>query len=123
MQNGKVLAETLRPGDVIRPPARELSGWMRKRAAERQLDESALCMTVSSVREGQADAGGRWVLITAQMSNAWHEAQGSRRHDWTFRARPGTPWPLISRAEHAVAPQMDMAALAGAAPTPPGLER
>lgn len=113
MLNRKVPAETLRPGDVIRPPARELSLWMRKQAAEHQLDEAALCMIVSSVREGPADAGGRWTLITARMSSAWHAAMGSRPSDWTFRARPNTPWPLMSREERASAPELSMAALAG----------
>lgn len=122
MQNCKVPAETLGPGDVIRPPARELSGWMRRRAAEHQLDETALCMTVSSVREGPADSGGRWTLITARMSSAWCAATGSRPYDWTFRARPNTPWPLITREERALAPEMGMAALAAPSPKP-GMER
>src|SRR3990167_4048454 len=42
-------AETLRVGDVIFPPAREVSLWMRRNARERGLPDTALYLTVRAV--------------------------------------------------------------------------
>lgn len=55
----KVPAETLQPGDVIRPPARELRLWMRRDAQRRGLTDDALWMTVLEVRAGASDTNGR----------------------------------------------------------------
>lgn len=90
-------AETIKPGDVILPPERELRLWMRRSLREKGLGEEALQLTVAEAIEGAPDKRGRWVQIKAQYSAAWCRdyADQSRPHYMTFKARPGTPWPLI----------------------------
>ena len=83
-------AETLRVGDVIFPPAREVSLWMRRNARERGLPDTALYLTVRDVREGRPDTRGRWLVFFTDHSPAWN--QGRNPYLFTFRARPGTPW-------------------------------
>lgn len=84
--------ETLRAGDVILPPARELSLWMRRHARERGLSDAALNLTVIRTREGNPDTRGRWVVVEAAHTEEW----GLRAFPFIFKARPGTLWPLIS---------------------------
>ena len=91
----KVPANTIKPGDTILPPARELSLWMRRNAAERGLSESDLTMTVTEVRDGQPDQRGPWVWIRAEMSAAWNA--GNKSLPWVFKARPSTMWPVVQR--------------------------
>lgn len=86
-------AAALQVGDVILPPAREMSLWMRRHARERGLTESALHLTVTQVREGATDKRGRWLIIKADHTPEWN-ADG-RVLAFTFKARPETPWPLI----------------------------
>lgn len=90
----KVQASTLKAGDVVMPPEREVRLWMRRTITERGLSESALHLTVTKIEEGAPDKKGRWILVTADYSAEFY---GDRK-PWpiTFRARPDTPWPLIS---------------------------
>ena len=87
-----ITADTIRIGDVIMPPARELSLWMRRTVRERGLAESALYLTVTEIREGQPDARGPWLVVKTQQAEAW-----GARLPFTFKARPSTTWPLIHR--------------------------
>jgi len=80
----------IRPGDVILPPARELSLWMRRDAATKGLPASALRITVERVREGEADKRGRWIIVSGYLPDAWYNGHG--RYPFTFKARPATPW-------------------------------
>jgi hypothetical protein len=82
-------AELLAVGDVIMPPPREVSLWMRKRAAERGLPESALYLTVAEVREGEPDSRGRWLAVNGLHTAEW--AEGARR-PFRFKVRPETLW-------------------------------
>ena len=102
-----ILAETIRIGDVILPPARELSLWMRRTCAEKGLPESALYLTVREIREANPDKRGRWLIIKTEQTPEWNAPNsgnndiwcgpGSRSHSFNFKARPTTPWPLIQR--------------------------
>jgi hypothetical protein len=86
-------AETLKPGDVILPPAREIQLWMRRDALQRGLSETALHLTVVDVREGKPDKKGRWIIVRCDQSAEW--LAGRVGYPFTFRARPETPWPII----------------------------
>lgn len=94
MQN--VLVETLKAGDVIMPPARELRLWMRRALAERNLPESALHLTVTEIQEGSPDKRGRWLIVKANQAPEWF--QQCKPYPFIFKARPGTPWPKIESA-------------------------
>ena len=93
-------AEAIQVGDVILPPVRELSLWMRRCARERGLSDDALHLTVTEVREGAPDKRGRWLVVKTWQTDEWCQGQVSRG-PFTFKARPGTPWPLIREARHA----------------------
>lgn len=92
-------AAMLHVGDVILPPARELRLWMRRHLQEHNLSESALHLTVTEIREGAPDARGRWLIVTTQQAEEWN----ANRYPFTFKARPGTPWPIVA-ARPEVAP-------------------
>jgi hypothetical protein len=85
-------AATIRVGDTVRPPEREMRLWMRRHAAEKGLDDHALWLNVTEVREGMPDKRGRWLVITGLMTPQWYGV--SRKSPWTFKARPETPWPI-----------------------------
>lgn len=85
--------ETLKPGDVILPPERELRLWMRRTCEERGLDESALYLTVEEAAEGIPDKRGPWVVLITRHSEAWTD--GRHSSPFRFRARPGTLWPVV----------------------------
>ena len=91
----KVLAETLKTGDVILPPAREVQLWMRRSCQERNLPETALHLTVRNVREGRADKRGRWLVISCDQSPEWTKDQ-TTTFPFTFKARPETPWAKVA---------------------------
>ena len=86
--------QTLKVGDVILPPAREMSLWMRRVLAEKGLPESALYLTITDIREADADARGRWVTIGTLQDAAWCSPLPRQR--WTFKARPQTLWPVVT---------------------------
>jgi hypothetical protein len=92
-------AEQIKVGDVILPPARELSLWMRRTMREKGLTEEALYLTVTEIREGTPDKGGRWLVVKCQQTDEWTRdyRPESKHHPFTFKARPVTPWPLIRR--------------------------
>lgn len=102
-----VTVETLKVGDVIWPPARELSLWMRRSCKEKGLLGSALALTVREVREGRPDKRGRWLIVKTEQTPEWNALNtgnndiwcgpGSRSHSFNFKARPETPWPVLSR--------------------------
>jgi len=85
------LAETLKVGDVIMPPPRELRLWMRRTLQERGLPESALHQTIINIEEGSPDKRGRWLIITAIHSPEW----STSGHSFRFRVRPETPWAVV----------------------------
>jgi hypothetical protein len=93
-------AETIQVGDVILPPARELSLWMRRTAREKGLGDEALYLTVTEIREGTPDKGGRWIVIKSQQTAEWKRDYRPESTDlpFVFKARPATPWSIISRA-------------------------
>ena len=90
----KVLAETLRVGEKIMPPAREVRLWMRRRLDERGLAETALHLTITNIDEGAPDKNGRWLVITTEATPEWNEGY-VRAIPFRFRVRPETPWMRI----------------------------
>ena len=90
----KIPISSLKPGDVILPPARELRLWMRRECARRALPESALHLTVVSVSEGQPDSRGAWSIVTCRETPEWG-AKRTASFPFVFRARPCSAWPLI----------------------------
>ena len=90
----KVRAEILKIGDQIMPPAREVQLWMRRHLQERDLPESALYLTITSIEEGLPDKRGRWLIVTADQSAEWNE--GRNAMPFRFKARPETPWRKIA---------------------------
>jgi hypothetical protein len=85
--------ENLKVGNMIMPPAREVQIWMRRAAQERNLPESALLLTITSIEEGTPDKRGRWLIICADNTPEWN-ADRARPTPFRFRARPETPWPV-----------------------------
>ena len=93
-----ILSDTLRVGDVILPPARELNLWMRRHVEEHKLPETALYLTVTAIREGTPDKRGRWLIVQSDQTDEWYSGElYERRLPFTFKVRPVTAWPLISR--------------------------
>ncbi len=86
----KVSANTLKTGDTIMPPPRELSLWMRRRLQEKKLPESALYLTITSVEEGNPDKRGRWLIIRTNQTAEW--CAGGTLYPFSFKVRPETPW-------------------------------
>lgn len=98
----KVPIESLKPGDLILPPERELSLWMRQAALDKGLPYEALYLTVIGSEEGPPDKGGRWWRIEAVSSRLWRDkwfCGGIEAVPWRFRARVGKLWPLIPASE------------------------
>lgn len=89
----KVPAQSLRVGDTIMPPEREVRLWMRRTLQERNLPESALHMTITSINEGTADKGGRWLIVIADQAPEWFVNRNP--YPFKFKVRPETPWPTI----------------------------
>jgi hypothetical protein len=85
-------AEFITVGDVILPPEREMRLWMRREASSRNLTDNALHLTVTEIYEGASDKRGRWIVIKAKYSPEFHSGHISM----TIKARPNTPWPIIS---------------------------
>ena len=67
----KVAVRDLRPGDVIMPPAREVSLWMRRTLEQEGLAEEALYLTVIEVKEGRSDRNGSWIVVKAIHTPEW----------------------------------------------------
>jgi hypothetical protein len=76
-------------GDIILPPERELSLWMRRHIAEKGLDESALHLTVLTINHSR-DKRGPWIHIRAQYPPTWGHTS-----TFSFKARPETDWRKI----------------------------
>jgi len=89
----RVLAEALKVGDTIMPPAREVQLWMRRWAQERNLSEAALYLTITEIQEAQPDKRGRWLLVSSDQTAEWNE--GRNGHPFRFKVRPETPWQVI----------------------------
>lgn len=92
----KIPVGSLRPGDVILPPERELRLWMRRECAKRGLNESALRLTVLAVSDGQTDCRGAWSVVTCRETPEW-TANRTTSFPFVFRARPCSAWPVIQR--------------------------
>lgn len=92
----KVPAKDLRPGDVILPPEREMALWMRRHIRESGLPETALYLTIEEIHDGAPDTRGPWLVVRSRQAEEWYA--GHRSYPFTFKVRPATPWPLISRA-------------------------
>lgn len=86
-------AEFIKVGDIILPPEREMRLWMRREVSTRNLTETALHLTVTEVYEGSPDKRGRWVIIKAKYSPEWNSGLVQ---SMTIKARPNTPWPVIT---------------------------
>ena len=89
----KVLAETLRVGDKIMPPDRELRLWMRRDLTARNLPESVLHLTITKIQEGYEDKNGRWLWFTCDQTPEW--LGDCRPYPITFKVRPMTPWAKV----------------------------
>jgi len=89
----KVRAETLKIGEKILPPAREVQLWMRRACQEKNLPESALHLTITGIEEGSPDKNGRWLIFTTEQTPEWHG--GTKPFPFRFKARPETPWPKV----------------------------
>lgn len=83
-----VAAADLLPGFIIHPPARELSLWMRKHAAEHGLPAEWLTLTVAGVEPAKRPG---YVLVRAH--------QPGRVMPWAFLAKSTTMWPVVSKAQ------------------------
>ena len=94
---GALKVADLQVGDVVSPPQREISLWMRRDAVNKGLGEAALAITIETVREGPPDKRGRWVCIAGYLPKAWYTS--GTRYLFTFKARPETLWPLLSAAK------------------------
>lgn len=89
---GLIASFDIRAGDTVRPPERELRLWMRRDAAEKGLDDYALWLNVTEVRDFPPDKKGRWLVVEGFMAPQWY---GDRTpYLWTFKVRPNTPWPI-----------------------------
>jgi len=86
----KVTVNTLKVGDVIMPPAREVSLWMRRDCQEKGLSESALHLTITEIKEGNYDKGGLWLIIKADHNDEWNA--GRKAFPFSFKARPDSSW-------------------------------
>lgn len=91
-----IKASEIKPGDVILPPERELRLWMRRHCAENGMTESALNLTVREVKQGRPDKRGPWLVVVTDQTPEWN-AGHERTFPFTFKARPDTLWPVISR--------------------------
>jgi hypothetical protein len=93
----KVRADSLKVGDIVMPPERELRLWMGKRAAEKGMKPQDLGIMLTSVREGASDKTGRWILLTGYLQDRWYaDYAGGKQHPMTFKARPDTMWPVVA---------------------------
>ena len=92
----RIPLEQVSPGMVILPPERELSLWMRRRAQEQGLPETALHLTVREIYEGVSDKKGRWLIVKGEETVAW--SHGRQDRIFTFKARPATLWPVMEAA-------------------------
>jgi hypothetical protein len=90
----KVPAHSLKVGDVIMPPAREVQLWMRRHLAERNLSESALYLTITGIDEGSPDKKGRWLIVTTDQTAEWNSDR-VRPYPFKFKVRPETPWQVV----------------------------
>ena len=90
----KVAAQTLKVGDVILPPAREIQLWMRRRLQENNLPESALHLTITEIHEGEPDKRGRWLIITSDQTPEW--IGEGRIRSTRFKVRPDTSWQKVA---------------------------
>ena len=98
----KKKVEDLKVGDVIAPPAREVSLWMKRDAREKGLPESVLAITIETIYQGEPDKRGGWVCIAGYLPEAWYTTTGAdnirqpgKRYLFRFKARPATPWIVV----------------------------
>jgi len=93
----KKCASTIKAGDTIKPPARELSLWLRRDLAEKGMTEADAIMTVTEVKQGAPDKRGPWLIITAFMPDAWYAQCPRGPYPWHFNVRPDTLWPVVQQ--------------------------
>jgi hypothetical protein len=91
----KVPADSLKVGDMVMPPEREMRLWMIRDAAEKGMSPSDLGILLTDVHEGEPDKGGRWIFLTGYLRDQWYA--GRRQYPMKFKARPNTPWPVAAR--------------------------
>lgn len=89
-----VRADTLKVGDVVMPPAREVQLWMARDAAEKGMSTADLGIMLTDVHEGAPDKKGRWIVFKGFLRDEWY--QGRRQYPFIFKARPETPWPVVA---------------------------
>lgn len=89
-------------GDLIYPPQREIRLWMTKALSEKELDETALLLTVVELRDSKPDKNGPWTFVKAQYSKAWTSdyAEPEAPQYMSFLARPHTPWKIVRLKAH-----------------------
>jgi hypothetical protein len=84
------IAAEIHVGDVIAPPARELRLWMRRDVENGSMSPDALRIAVTEIYPAE-DKGGTWLVIRGNDCT-------ERRTPWSLRARPATPWPILTQA-------------------------
>lgn len=115
MKTKLVSVSTLKPGDVIMPPERELRLWMRRHAAENGMSENALTLTVMEAEFSHRDKGGDWHVIRTQRDPEWDAKVMRKGLPFSFHARPWSNWRLVRyagqlRKAHMDAPEHDRVA-------------
>jgi len=89
----KVPAESLKVGDVVMPPEREMRLWMIRDAAEKGMSPTDLGIMLTDVHEGEPDKRGRWATSAMIGIRGVASIRSSSRRDPT---RPGL-WPQSRR--------------------------
>jgi len=90
----------IKVGDLIYPPQREISLWMQRALRDKDLDETALLLTVVEVRPStKIDKNGPWTFVKGQYTKEWCKdyVEPDKPQYMNFLARPHTPWKGVSR--------------------------
>jgi len=90
----KVRADSLKVGDLVMPPERELRLWMVRDAREKGMAPTDLGIMLTDVHEGEPDKRGRWIVFSGYLRDQWY--QGRKQYPFKFKARPDTPWPVVA---------------------------
>lgn len=96
MTTTKIKASEIKVGDVVMPPDRELSLWMRRHIAEKGLSANALHLTVAAI-DRSADKRGEWIHIKGEYNAEWKStnADPSRPSYMSFKTLAGKAWPVV----------------------------
>lgn len=90
----KERADSLKVGDLVMPPDRELRLWMRRTAAKKGMSEDELGIMLTDIHEGTPDKKGRWLWFTGYLRDKWYA--GGKQFPFKFKARPDTLWAVVA---------------------------